>query len=81
MHQKPDTTYLKHGDLTIIAKKFNVTSSAVSAIATGHFKSKRLFRAIEALNAVRKEQEEKELQELCDSIKTESLTDVNPSSC
>ena len=77
MHPIPNKTYLKPGDLKIIAKKLDVTPSAVSAIATGHFKSKRIFRAIEALNAARKEQEEQELQELCESIKTESVTDFN----
>lgn len=76
MHEKIDTSYLKPGDHDIIAAKLGVTRSAVANIACGHAKSKRIARALVALNEARRQQEEQELQELCDSIKTEAVTDI-----
>jgi len=56
--------FLKHGDLTKLAKKLNVTRDHLIKVANGQLKSQRLTFALEQLARQRK----KEISEVLETI-------------
>lgn len=73
-----DTTYLERGDYQRVADALNVSRGTVSLVATGHNKSKRIARALKALNEERRVKAKAEIDSLIDQVREESTNDIYP---